>query len=245
MNPIALYFASGDSLYPGAVLLLLLMAASPYLQHRWQFRLRNITVWFALAMIVMASPPFAWAIDAIFLTTLGLWYIASNQATPGQTWVRLRLAATAVLLVMLLWLPTAELSHRTMPVITGTPSDHLVIIGDSISAGIDSRMAAWPTVFQQITGVRVKNLSIPGAEATDALKMAEKVTTDDRVVLIEIGGNDLLTGVPSDDFGRTLDTLLSRVAAPGRTVVMFELPLLPNKIAYGQIQRQIATKYGI
>jgi lysophospholipase L1-like esterase len=26
---------------------------------------------------------------------------------------------------------------------------------------------------------------------------------------------------------------------------MFELPLLPHKIAYGQIQRRLATKYGV
>jgi lysophospholipase L1-like esterase len=26
---------------------------------------------------------------------------------------------------------------------------------------------------------------------------------------------------------------------------MFELPLLPNKIAYGQIQRRLATNYGV
>jgi acyl-CoA thioesterase-1 len=75
--------------------------------------------------------------------------------------------------------------------------------------------------------------------------MAEQVTPDDRVVLIEIGGNDLLGGTSSEEFGRGLDAILSKLAAPGRTVVMFELPLLPNKIAYGQIQRRLAAKYGV
>src|SRR5260370_32740782 len=32
---------------------------------------------------------------------------------------------------------------------------------------------------------------------------------------------------------------------PGRTMVMFELRLLPQKIAYGQIQRRLAEKYGV
>jgi lysophospholipase L1-like esterase len=35
------------------------------------------------------------------------------------------------------------------------------------------------------------------------------------------------------------------LTAPERTVVMFELPLLPNEIAYGQIQRRLASKYGV
>jgi len=120
-----------------------------------------------------------------------------------------------------------------------------VVIGDSISSGIDPRQLAWSDVLQQMTGTSVKNLARPGAQTSEAQAMAKNITPEDRVVLIEIGGNDLLTGVPSDEFERTLDRLLSMVSAPGRTVVMFELPLLPSKIAYGQIQRRLAAKYGV
>jgi acyl-CoA thioesterase I len=205
MNPIALYFASGESLCLGAVLLLRMMAILPFLRSRWRLRSRNLAAWLALAMIVMACPPFVWVVDAIFLAVFALWLIASNQAASGQTWTRVRLSATAVLLLLPLSLPTVELSHHTMPVMTGAPSDHLVIIGDSISSGIDSRVPAWPVVFQQMIGVPVKNLSLPGAQAIAALTMAEKITPEDRVVLIEIGGNDLLTGVPSNEFGYAFD----------------------------------------
>ena len=82
-------------------------------------------------------------------------------------------------------------------------------------------------------------------QAIEGPDMAEKVTPDDRIVLIEIGGNDLLGGVPSVTFNKNLDATLSKLAMPGRTIVMFELPLLPHKIAYGQIQRHLASKYGI
>jgi lysophospholipase L1-like esterase len=75
--------------------------------------------------------------------------------------------------------------------------------------------------------------------------MAERLTPEDHVVLIEIGGNDLLEGVPSEEFGKALDALLSKVSAPGRMVVMFELPLFPHRIAYGRIQRGLAAKYGL
>jgi hypothetical protein len=43
--------------------------------------------------------------------------------------------------------------------------------------------------------------------------------------------------------GPSTDFFLIRVL--GRTVVMFELSLLPNKIAFGQIQRRLATKCGV
>ena len=49
-------------------------------------------------------------------------------------------------------------------------------------------------------------------------------------------------GVSSDEYGKALDALLSEVVAPNRTVLMFELPLLPNRIAYGQIQRRLSGR---
>lgn len=241
MNPILLYFASGESLYIGALVLLVVVVISPRLKRNWALRIRNVTAWLAIVMIVMACPPFSWVIDGIFLAAFALWCIGSTQ----ETWRKLRSVATATLLGLLLALPTVEYSHRAMPTIAGLPTDHLVVIGDSISSGIDPRHLAWPDVLQQMTGISVKNLARPGAQTSEAQAMTKNITPEDRVVLIEIGGNDLLTGVPSDEFERTLDRLLSMVTAPGRVVVMFELPLLPNKIAYGQIQRRLATKYGV
>ena len=132
-----------------------------------------------------------------------------------------------------------------MPIITGKPGDHLAVIGDSISSGIDPCIPAWPLVLQQANGIAVRNLARPGAQSSEGLAMAEKLTPEDHVVLIEIGGNDLLEGVPSEEFGKALDAPLSKVSAPGRTVVMFELPLFPDMIAYGRIQRGLAAKYGV
>jgi acyl-CoA thioesterase-1 len=80
---------------------------------------------------------------------------------------------------------------------------------------------------------------------SDGLLIAEKLTPDDRVILIELGGNDLLMGVSSDEYGKSLDALLSKLSAPNRTVIMFELPVLPNKIAYGQIQRRLGAQYRV
>jgi acyl-CoA thioesterase-1 len=243
MNSVALYFASGESLYLGAALLLLLIAGSPFMKRPWLLRLRNLGAWLALAMVVMACPPFALVVDLIFFTALVLWFIAWNRSS-GQ-WLRSRTAATAVLGVLVLLLAAIEFSHRKMPVVVGKPSDHLVVIGDSISSGIDPRVPSWPLVLQETTGIAVKNLARPGAQSRDGLTMAEKLTPEDHVVLIEIGGNDLLEGVPSEEFRKALDALRSKASVPGRMVVMFELPLFPHRIAYGRIQRGLAAKYGV
>jgi len=243
MNPVALYFASGESLYLGAALLLLLIAVSPFRKRPWLLRLRNVGAWLALALVAMACPPFALVIDLVFLTALVLWFIAVNRS--GGRWLKSRPAASAVLVVLVIALTAIEFSHRKMPVVVGMPSTHLVVIGDSISSGIDSRVPSWPLVLQETTGIPVKNLARPGAQSRDALTMAEKLTPEDHVVLVEIGGNDLLEGVPSEEFAKALNALLSKVIAPGRTVVMFELPLFPHRIAYGRIQRGLAAKYGV
>jgi len=244
MNPALLYFASGDSLYAGAGLLFLVVAASQWVTPKWTL-LRNFLAWVALTMIVMACPPFAWTLDAMFLLAFALWFFLANQSSTGRTIARLRQAATGFLVGMLVALPAIEFPHRTMPRITGALSDHLVIIGDSISSGINPGEPTWPSVFQKLTGIAVKNLSRPGAQVADGRAMAEKVTPDDRLILIELGGNDLLGGVPSGAFEQGLEATVARLAARGRTLVMLELPLLPQKVAYGQIQRRLAARYGI
>jgi lysophospholipase L1-like esterase len=242
MNPAFLYFASGESLYPGATLLVATVAIG-HLNDRWMSLLRNIAAWIGLALIIMASPPFRWLTEIAFLATFAIWYFASNSVLFARSF---RIATAATLTLFLVSGIVFEFSHRQLPeILFGPVSDHLVVIGDSISAGLDRRNAPWPTLFQQMTGVQVRNLAQAGATSTDAIKMASQVTPEDGVVLIEIGGNDLLGGVSSEQFGVSLDTILRKVAAPRRVVVMFELPLIPTRIAFGRIQRRAAAKYGV
>ena len=245
MDSPALYFASGDSLYPGTALLLIAIAASPFLNRPWLVRLRNITAWLGLVMIVMSSAPFPWALDAVFLGAFALWILASDLAKQHHTWTTVHTVTTALLTGMLFLFSALEIPHRKMPKITGEVADHLVVIGDSISSGIDAREPPWPAAMQQITGIAVKNLARPGSQVIDAQSMVPFVTPDDRLVLIEIGGNDLLGGIPSSEFEIALNQLLLKLTTPGRTIVMFELPLLPHRIAFGQIQRRLARKYGV
>jgi lysophospholipase L1-like esterase len=65
------------------------------------------------------------------------------------------------------------------------------------------------------------------------------------LVLVEIGGNDLLGHTDSKDFYIQLDQLLGRLSAGNSQVVMFELPLFPFCNAFGQAQRNLAKKYNV
>lgn len=245
MDPTLLYFASGESLYGGACLLILMATISPLLSNGWALRARNVGACVALAMMVMACPPFSWVVDAFFGAVFLAWFVAYNRASFGQPMSKARMVILPLMSLLLFALTASEWLHRRIPVIKSDPSDNLVVIGDSISSGLGTRNPAWPSVFQELTGIRVKNLSKPGATTADGEAMTNEVTAADRLVLIELGGNDLISGEPADNFSRRLDAMLQRLASPGRNVLMFELPLLPNRIAYGRIQRRLAAKYQV
>ena len=93
MSRIALYFASGESLYLGAALLLLAVVAPVLLKRTWMLRTRNVVAWVALAFMVMACPPFALVVDLILVAVFVLWFITSNQASPLCQEPRIHVAA--------------------------------------------------------------------------------------------------------------------------------------------------------
>jgi hypothetical protein len=76
--------------------------------------------WLRLALMVMACPPTEW-----------------------RSW------SAAVLLIVVLTLMASELPRRRIPAILGIPSDHRVVIGDSIFSGIDFARTGVATVATQ------------------------------------------------------------------------------------------------
>jgi acyl-CoA thioesterase I len=243
VNPVILYFASGESFYPGAVLLVVLAVVSAFPAQQRSIVLRRVAVWIALILMVMASPPFPWIADAIFAATLLLWAISRNRT--DNKWPSLRIGAVCALIPLLVALTTIEFRQRRLSIIHSAAPEGLVVLGDSISAGLGERTRPWPEILQQTSGVEVKNLSKAGANMTDGLAMTDRVEPQDRLILIELGGNDLISGESSDVFGQALASVFKKLTAPGRTVVMFELPLLPEMIPYGRIQRRLARQYGV
>jgi acyl-CoA thioesterase-1 len=150
--------------------------------------------------------------------------------------------------LMVLWLGTAAVEARQQfqPNLDASPVRRLYVIGDSISAGLKSNDPnVWSKLFAAQHNVEIVDLSRAGATTAVALKRTMDTALDDGVVLLEIGGNDLLGSTPTVEFARNLDSLLGLVCDPGRQVVMFELPLPPLGNEYGRVQRQLAAKHGV
>jgi acyl-CoA thioesterase I len=88
-------------------------------------------------------------------------------------------------------------------------------------------------------------LAVPGATLETAMYQANKITSTNVLILVEIGGNDLLGHTDSHTFYIQLDKLLAGLESKNSRVVMFELPLLPFWNSYGRDQRILAEKYSV
>lgn len=121
----------------------------------------------------------------------------------------------------------------------------IVVIGDSLSAGINDGVdIPWPTYFDEVTSVTVSNHAQAGDTCRSAIKQLDDLPKQ-CVVVVEIGGNDLLGGRSAAEFRADLDRLLTRVQSSEREVVMFELPLPPLFHGYGYAQRELADEYNV
>jgi acyl-CoA thioesterase-1 len=257
MNPLVLFLASGESLYPGALLLLVTEATFVRVKNAWLLRLRNLLAWVALAMMTFAGPPLAAWVVGLFFAAFLVWFSAWNMGGKGEIQARgltnIRAGSAGAVVLMAVVLVLLEWPHRSMAPLPSGTFDGLAVIGDSLSAGIETaRGGPWPGEFEKLTGVPVHNLAQAGAQVADGPALARRLAPEDRLVLVELGGNDLIANVPAADFERGLRATLEAIdAAPratgvgGRTLVMFELPLLPHMVGYGRIQRRLAREFGV
>jgi len=92
---------------------------------------------------------------------------------------------------------------------------------------------------------KVRNFSFGGAKVESALANAERITQADALVILEIGGNDLLAETSIPKFQEDLEKMLTLVCGPHRRVAMIELPLPPFYNRYGMVQRALAKSHGV
>jgi acyl-CoA thioesterase-1 len=93
--------------------------------------------------------------------------------------------------------------------------------------------------------LQVQDISHVGETAASALKHAMSHPVTAPVVIVEIGGNDILGTTTSEQFSGDLDALLAFLAGDDRQIVMFELPLPPFCHEYGRVQRAVAARHNV
>ncbi|QDU96878.1 SGNH/GDSL hydrolase family protein [Lignipirellula cremea] len=239
MNGLVYHIASGQALFTGASLLMLSAFASLGSSALLR-RVSSFAFLLGTATVVIASVALPYWLYAVAALLTAGWIISWRW----EKWRRLAVAGMAIgwLVVMLI-----ELPHHLLPRLTPAGSRSLTVIGDSITAGIggDPKSPTWPQVLARQHRLQVQDISHVGDTAGKALLRAQAEPITAPVVLVEIGGNDLLGATSASQFAIDLEALLQFLAAPGRQVVMLELPSLPLYPQYGRIQRTLARKYRV
>lgn len=236
------HVASGQIFFTGLALITasVALAAATADRHR---RLVWIVAFLGLLSVAISATPLPWTAYAIGAAVLAA--SAFAEARRKTLSRRKLLAARGLVIAACLAGAALELPYHLMPRPQLPPKPTIAVIGDSVSAGIgENEAVTWPRRLAERHGLTVHDHSAMGATVTSARKQAAKLLPEDNVVILEIGGNDLLGDTSPADFAAGLDALLRDAEAPGRTVLLFELPLPPGFNAYGLAQRRLAAKHG-
>nr|WP_246403919.1 arylesterase [Halomonas stenophila] len=131
----------------------------------------------------------------------------------------------------------------------------LLVMGDSLSAayGIE-RQAGWVSLLaSRLTGeARVVNASISGETtrggATRLPELLRQHAPD--IVLLELGGNDGLRGLPPGQMRANLAAMIEASRAAGAEVLLLGIDIPPNygpayREAFTGVYRRLADRYGV
>ena len=239
MNWLVYHIVSGHSFFSGVALLVFGVLASTRPQRVFK-RLTVPSFLIGLIAVVLSSTAIPyWCYAAAFVVTVA-WAISGVK----KSWHPRAAYWTAAV-----WLCAAlvEIPFHVTPTLNPISSRSLVVIGDSVTAGVggDETAETWPSILAREHKLDVQDISHIGETAASALKRAQSHQITAPLVVVEIGGNDVLGSTSSVQFEHDLDALLSHLALGGRQLIMFELPLPPLCHEYGRVQRELAAKYAV
>jgi acyl-CoA thioesterase I len=158
-----------------------------------------------------------------------------------------------VVQVLVLWLIAAAL-----PAQAAGPPPVILVVGDSLSAGYGLAPGqGWVTLLQQRLkkqgyGYRVVNASVSGETTDGGVARLDRALATHKpgIVIIELGGNDGLRGLPVSRVQANLALLITKSRAAGADVLLLAIRVPSNygpqyTSSFQQIYRDLATKYRI
>jgi acyl-CoA thioesterase-1 len=231
LRAIAFHCAGGDSLYSGAALLLACIAWRSLAPGRGT-SVRAILALVSVLLILLSTAPLPIVMYVVWAASL-IWWVKR----PSRPVVGVLAACTAAAIGWEGWI-----ALRPLPRVSREQA--IAVVGDSLSTlqGYPDSDLSWPEYLRG--EFAITNLAQPGATAADGLHQASEIPERTDVVIVFLGGNDLLGGTPSARYAEDFDRLLSQISRPGRQVYLVELPLIPLSYPYGWSLRQAAAKHG-
>ena len=132
----------------------------------------------------------------------------------------------------------------------------IVVLGDSLTAGLGlSPEQAYPALLQKrldAAGLRyqVVNAGVSGDTSAGGLRRVDWVLEGDvKILIVALGGNDALRGLPVEQLRDNLITITDRAKARGIKVILAGMEAPPNfgpayTAAFRQTYRDVARQQG-
>jgi acyl-CoA thioesterase I len=133
-------------------------------------------------------------------------------------------------------------------IVNAHPSGQAVIaFGDSLTSGVGAGPGEdYPAVLSALARVQVLNRGVPGETAGEALKRLDRdvLNQNPRIVIVCLGGNDILRRTPEDETFGALERIVSAIQDKGALVVLLgvEGPILSG--SPGRRFRRLAREKG-
>jgi acyl-CoA thioesterase I len=132
--------------------------------------------------------------------------------------------------------PQAETPTRpAAPAPAPSPRPRIVALGDSLTAGLGlPQELAYPTLLQQRVDAagldyEVVNAGVSGDTSAGGLRRLDwSLDGDVRVLILALGANDGLRGVPVAEMRRNLSAIIEQAQKRGITVVLAGMEAPPN-----------------
>lgn len=121
----------------------------------------------------------------------------------------------------------------------------LMVVGDSLSAGIGRERDPWPELLGKALGVPVDNRARPGARVGVWRELLPAEIAPETSVLVLLGGNDMLSGGNAADYEPELDALIAAIFQRGGRPVLLQFPALPGRGAFPAAVANVAQRHTV
>jgi acyl-CoA thioesterase I len=149
----------------------------------------------------------------------------------------------------------ATAAAAATPAVSARP--RIAVLGDSLTAGLGvAKAASYPSLLQQRLDAdgldfEVVNAGVSGDTSAGGLARLDWTLEGDvRVLIVALGGNDGLRGLPAEELQRNLSQIIERAQARGITVILAGMEAPPNYgrdyiVSFHKVYPAIAAKYRV
>ena len=116
---------------------------------------------------------------------------------------------------------------RTYPITNATPTagTQIIAFGDSLTEGVGSLANGYVEQLASRLNITIINKGVRGDTTAAALQRLDRdvLDQDPRIVLVGLGGNDMLRRVPIDEAFANLEQIVTRIQDRGALVIILAL----------------------